>query len=165
MMWRHAVLANSGLETWSRKRVALTLRSPCHSIHAGRDLANEIKLYRKPTAAETARIHRVITLISRWLSLQKHLHLQWVHQSDSRQSLELKLVVHQGSRPLFLVHMLGTSLHHPLDCLNQLHCPCRISAPVRAKYGDESQFFDLDVSGRTASPFGVTLPFSPTRCC
>ena len=27
---------------------------------------------------------------------------------------------------------------------------CRISAPVRAKYGDESQFFDLDVSGRTA---------------
>lgn len=27
---------------------------------------------------------------------------------------------------------------------------CRVSAPVRAKYGDESQFFDLDVSGRTA---------------
>ena len=42
-----------------------------------------------------------------------------------------------------------------LDIINDADdfCECRSAAPVRAKYGDESQFFDLDVSDRQRGIF------------
>ena len=40
--------------------------------------------------------------------------------------------------------------------LNVDFAACRVAAPVHAKYGDESQFFDLDVSSRY-----LTSPVTP----